>query len=160
MKRSGAVVVLVLISAIAFALSGCVFAAVHAGRYIERKANPPQPILRADASFFDHALDISMGLRPAVGRDGGQKARMILWIVLKNTSGSKVEFSVRSVKSLLGQVVEAPEAFALAPGQKVFLGPLRSEHEPNLEKLEVALSLERSETVENQTVVLLPVPPK
>jgi len=157
--------------------SGCVMAAVHSVRLVQRELSPPQPVLRGTAAFFDGSIQVVVVLRPAArrrskffGEDAGDddesdsatppppKNRMALWASFTNVGKETAVATVLRVDSILGKAVPAPQVIALAPGQKVVLDPLRSPHADNLKKLDVALSLQRGAAVEVQTVALRPLP--
>lgn len=150
--------------------TGCVFAAVRTARYVEHKINPPQPLLQDAAVFLDGSLRIGAVLRSTEGRRRGRtiledetaddvakdrdepKPRMALAVVLTNTGKSILEFTVLSVDSPIGKVLPGPKTVALAAGQRLLLGPLRSAHEDNFGALAVTATVQQG--VEKQTRVL------
>lgn len=175
------VTILAAVCALApFLLTGCIGIALLGARYVDEKVNPPQPVLRASAPFFDHAVIVSVALRPVVKRRLGLGAlfhddtaqdqpdettapkspdeRMAQWTALTNSGTGTVEFTVSSVDSLLGMVPALPKLVSLAPSQRVLLDPLRSARKDNLPSLEVKVILARGDTSEDR-VLLLGKPP-
>lgn len=155
--------------------SGCVFAAVRAVRYVDRKINPPQPLLQDATVFLDGSLRIGAVLRSTEGRRRGRtiledetaddmakdkdepKPRMALAVILTNTGKTTAEFTVVSLESPLGKVLSAPKTVALAAGQRLFLGPLRSAHEENFAALAVTATVQHGTEKETRMLNLTPL---
>ena len=155
--------------------SGCVFAAVRAVRYVDRKINPPQPLLQDATVFLGGSLRLGAVLRSTEGRRRGRtiledetaddvakdkdepKPRMALVVILTNTGKTTAEFTVVALESPLGKVLPGPKTVALAAGQRLFLGPLRSAHEENFAALAVTATVEHGTEKETHVLNLTPL---